>query len=122
MSINHYEFIEEPSFLKLKEKYNHYKSLSEDIERFKKVLQEKLGRGDRMRRHIGDPPRIFLWKSYMRCKSLQKGAREGFRVWHSQDTSNEKIHLLGLYPKNDEDPIEDRELEKYFQLLLVLDS
>lgn len=114
---NSYQIIEAPSFQKQKKDYNKkYLSIEKDVEVFKKVLLVRPDDGAPLKSD-GNPPRLYLRKSRMGCRSLGRGQSGSFRVFYIQDLLKKEIHLLVMARRDDENKVDYRELYKYLELL-----
>lgn len=117
MESEHYEIIEEYTFLKQKKSYSkRYRSLPGDIKLFKRVVMARPDDG-KILMSDGSPARLHVRKSRMACKSLGKGKSSSFRVFYVQDVLKKKLYLLAMVPRSEEGEVNYKELEKYLELL-----
>lgn len=88
------------------------KLLAKDLEAFKKALTINPKMGD-----------LIKWAGGLRktrLKSPSGGKRDGFRVCYFDDTENEELFLLVIYPKNEQEDLtinEKKDLKKLINMI-----
>lgn len=102
-------------FKKLKKKY---KTLSEDIAVFEKVLSVSADPQPPQRIRISDlgiESPVVIKVKHFTCRSLKgKGARSGIRIVYAYFEHDERVEFVEMYYKGDKE-VEDRQrIKKYY--------